>query len=79
MRRRKKLIIAILLVILIGLIAVIAGELFLPHDNELAQGSKNILVCAIDESEPRPGMGEQAKNCYFTIHSGIMTLKNPCS
>ena len=57
MRRRKKLIIAILLVILIGLIAVIAGELFLPHDNELAQGSKNILVCAIDESEPRPGMG----------------------
>ena len=57
MRRRKKLIIAILLVILIGLIAVIAGELFLPHDNELAQVSKNILVCAIDESEPRPGMG----------------------
>lgn len=57
MRRRKKLIIAILLVILIGLIAVIAGELFLPHDNELSQGSKNILVCAIDESEPRPGMG----------------------
>ena len=57
MRRRKKLIIAILLVILIGLIAVIAGELFLPHDNELAQGAKNILVCAIDESEPRPGMG----------------------
>lgn len=57
MRRRKKLIIAILLVILIGLIAVIAGELFLPHDNELTQGSKNILVCAIDESEPRPGMG----------------------
>lgn len=57
MRRRKKLIIAILLVILIGLIAVIAGKLFLPHDNELAQGSKNILVCAIDESEPRPGMG----------------------
>ena len=57
MRRRKKLIIAILLVILIGLIAVIAGELFLPHDNELAQGSKHILVCAIDESEPRPGMG----------------------
>ena len=32
MRRRKKLIIAILLVILIGLIAVIAGELFLPLD-----------------------------------------------
>ena len=57
MRRRKKLIIAILLVILIGLISVIAGALFLPQDNELAQGSKNILVCAIDESEPRPGMG----------------------
>ena len=28
-----------------------------PLINELAQGSKNILVCAIDESEPRPGMG----------------------
>ena len=27
------------------------------RSNELAQGSKNILVCAIDESEPRPGMG----------------------
>ena len=22
---------------------------------------------------------EQAKNCYFTIHSGTMILKNPCS
>ena len=61
MRRRKKLIIAILLVILIGLIAVIAGELFLPHDNELAQGSKNILVCAIDESDPNASEPQEAQ------------------
>lgn len=70
MRRRKKLIIAILLVILIGLISVIAGALFLPQDNELAQGSKNILVCAIDESEPRPGMGACDMAFIVSLHDG---------
>ena len=70
MRRRKKLIIAILLVILIGLLSIIAGSLFLPHDNELASGTKNILVCAIDESEPRPGMGACDMAFIVTLKDG---------
>lgn len=70
MRRRKKLIIAILLVILIGLISIIAGALFLAPDEELAQGTKNILVCAIDESEPRPGMGACDMAFIVTLNNG---------
>lgn len=70
MRRRKKLIIAILLVILIGLLSIIAGALFLAQDNELAQGTKNILVCAIDESEPRPGMGACDMAFIVTLKDG---------
>ncbi|KZX13395.1 DUF4012 domain-containing protein [Methanobrevibacter oralis] len=57
MNRRKKLIIAILVVILIGLLIIIAGSLFFTSNSELATGNKTILVCAIDESEERPGMG----------------------
>lgn len=70
MIRRKKLIIAILLVILIGFISVIAGALLLPQDNELAHGTKNILVCAIDESEPRPGMGACDMAFIVTLKDG---------
>ena len=55
MKRRKKLIIAIIIVILIGFLALIAGVLL--NSGELGEGDKHILVCAIDESEPRPGMG----------------------
>lgn len=69
MRRRKKLLICILAVILIGLISVIAGTLYLTSDSELAQGDKNILICAIDESETRPGMGA----CDMAF---IVNLKN---
>ena len=57
MNRRKKLIIAILIVVLIGLLTIIAGAFFIHSDKDLASGDSNILVCAIDESEPRPGMG----------------------
>ena len=57
MNRRKKIIIAIIIVILIGLITIIAGVLFINTGGNLASGNGNILVCAIDESEPRPGMG----------------------
>ena len=57
MNRTRKLIIGVIIVVLIGLIAMIAGTLFLGSDTELTEGSKNILVCAIDESETRPGMG----------------------
>lgn len=74
MTRTKRLIIAILIVIFIGLIAIIAGALFIGHDSELTQGDKNILVCAIDESEDRPGMG--ACDMAFIVYLENGTLKN---
>lgn len=74
MDRTRRLIIAILVVILIGLLAVIAGALFLGHDSELTQGNRNILVCAIDESEDRPGMG--ACDMAFIVNLDNGTLKN---
>ncbi len=57
MDRTKKLLIAIIIVVLIGLAAIIASALFLGGDAQLSEGDKTILVCAIDESEDRPGMG----------------------
>lgn len=66
MRRRKRLIIAILIVILIGLLTIIAGALFVHNNGSLDTGDRNILVCAIDESEPRPGMG--ACDMAFIVH-----------
>ena len=74
MDRTRRLIIVILVVILIGLIAVIAGALFLGHDSMLTHGNRNILVCAIDESESRPGMG--ACDMAFIVNLENGTLKN---
>lgn len=74
MTRTQRLIIAILLVIFIGLMAVIAGALFIHHDAGLTQGDRNILVCAIDESEDRPGMGACDMAFIVNLHNG--TLKN---
>jgi hypothetical protein len=74
MDRTRRLIIVILVVILIGLVAIIAGALFIGHDSELTQGNKNILVCAIDESESRPGMG--ACDMAFIVNLENGTLKN---
>lgn len=74
MDRTKRLIITILIVVFIGLVAIIAGSLFIGHDNELTQGNKNILVCAIDEGEDRPGLG--ACDMAFIIHLENGTLKN---
>ena len=51
MNRTKRLIVAILIVLFIGLIAIIAGALFIGHDTDLVKGEKNILVCAIDEGD----------------------------
>lgn len=53
MTRTKKLIIAILIVVLIGLIAIIAGALFVGPD--LTQEDKNILVLASDKYEQSNG------------------------
>ena len=74
MDRTKRLIITILIVVFIGLVAIIADSLFIGHDNELTQGNKNILVCAIDEGEDRPGLG--ACDMAFIVHLENGTLKN---
>ncbi len=74
MDRTKKLIIAIIIIVLIGLVAMIAGVLFIGSNTELTEGDRNILVCAIDESERRPGMG--ACDMAFIVHLDNGTLKN---
>ena len=64
MKTRSKLIIGILLIIIIGIVFIVFGTFFMSED--LSSGGKNILVCAIDESEPRPGMG--ACDMAFLVH-----------
>lgn len=87
MNRKKKIMIAILIVILIGIITIIVGALFINSGGDLASGNGNILVCAIDESESRPGMGAvdmafivkiqdgKIKN-YTAVYPGGMTHPN---
>ncbi|MCI6994119.1 DUF4012 domain-containing protein [uncultured Methanobrevibacter sp.] len=70
MKRSKKLIIAILLVILLGLIAFIAGTLFMTPD--LSHESKNILVLASDKYEQSNGGVDMA----FMVHLENGSLKN---
>lgn len=74
MNRTKRLIIAILIVVLIGLCSIIGGVLFLSETSGLATGDKHVLVCAIDESEPRPGMG--ACDMAFIVSLDNGTLKD---
>lgn len=74
MDRTKKIIIAIIIIVVIGLIAMIAGVLFIGNNSDLAKGDKNILVCAIDESEKRPGMGACDMCFIVTLNNG--TLKD---
>ena len=70
MKRYKKLIIAILLVILIGLLSIIAGALFSGPD--LTQESKDILVLASDKYEQPNGSVDMA----FMVHLENGSLKN---
>lgn len=70
MKRTKKLIIAILLVILIGLLVYIAGALFVGPD--LTQESKDILVLASDKYEQQNGGVDMA----FMIHLENGSLAN---
>ncbi|MBQ6813808.1 MAG: DUF4012 domain-containing protein [Methanobrevibacter sp.] len=72
MKRSTKLIIGILIVIIIGIVAVLAGSIFTQED--LSSGGKNILVCAIDETEPRPGMG--ACDMAFLVHLDDGGIRN---
>ena len=74
MNKTKKLIIAILIVVLLGLGAIIAGALFLGETSILTSGDKHILVCAIDESETRAGMG--ACDMAFIVSLDNGTLKD---
>ena len=70
MKRSKKLIIAILLVILIGIWAMIEGALFLGPD--LTSESKDILVLASDKNEQPNGGVDMA----FMVHLENGSLKN---
>ena len=75
MDRTKKLILALVIIVLIALAAIVAGTIFLKDSgSELSDGGKNILVCAIDESEDRPGIG--ACDMAFIVHLDNGTLKN---
>lgn len=74
MDRTKKLIIALIIIVLIGLVAIIAGTLFIGNDTHLNEGKKTILVCAIDESEDRPGMG--ACDMAFLVRLDNGSLQN---
>ena len=70
MKRTKKLIIAILIVILIGLLAIIYGALFTGPD--LANENKTILVLAADKYEQSNGGVDMA----FMIELENGSLKN---
>lgn len=70
MNRSKKLIIAILLVILIGIWIMIAGSLFMTPD--LTSESKDILVLASDKYEQSNGGVDMA----FMVHLENGSLKN---
>ena len=70
MIRAKKLIIAILLVILMGLLVVIYGALFMTPD--LTLSDKNILVLASDKTEQPNGSVDMA----FMVHLENGSLRN---
>lgn len=70
MTRTKKLIIAILVVILIGLLSIIAGALFFTPD--LTQESKDILVLASDKYEQSNGGVDMA----YMVHLENGSLAN---
>lgn len=78
MKRRKKLILAILIVFLIGILIIVAGVLFISNTGgDLASGNGNILVCAIDETEPRPGMGACDMAFIVTLKDGEIKNYTP--
>lgn len=74
MNRTRRLIISILIIVVIGLCLIVAGAIFLSETSNLTSGDKHILVCAIDESEPRDGMGACDMAFIVTLDNG--TLKN---
>ena len=73
MKRTKKLIIAILLVILVGLLSIIAGALM--TGPSLTEENKNVLVLASDKGEQQNGAVDMA----FMVHleNGSITNYTP--
>lgn len=71
MNRTKKLIIAILLVVLLGLMLMIAGALFISGP-DLTEESKDILVLAGDKNEQPNGAVDMA----FMVHLENGSLAN---
>ena len=70
MDRKKKIIIAILIVLMIGIITILFGAFFTNTGGDLSSGNGNILVCAVDESEPRAGLGAVDMAFIVTIENG---------
>lgn len=77
MERKKKLIYAILIILLIGFIAMVISSIFFNNGADLLQGNKNVLVCAVDESEKRPGMGAIDMAYIITMENGTVTHYTP--
>ena len=77
MNRTRKLILTILIIVVIGLIALIAGAIFLGQNSHLTSGERNILVCAIDESENRDGMGACDMAFIVTLDNGTLKTYTP--
>ncbi len=73
MNRTKKLIIAILLVILIGLLTIIAGVFLSGPD--LIQEDKNILILAGDKGEQQNGAVDMAFMVH--LHNGALDNYTP--
>ena len=77
MNRTRKIIISILIIVIIGLVALIGGAIFLGQNSHLASGERNILVCAIDESEVRAGMGACDMAFIVTLDNGTLKTYTP--
>jgi hypothetical protein len=77
MKRRNKLLIAILISIIALILVVIAGQMFFDHGGDLTQGEKKILVCAVDQTEERPGMGAVDMAYIITLENGSVSHYTP--
>lgn len=70
MNQKKKLTIAIIIVLFIGIITIFVGAFFNNSGGDISSGNGNVLICAIDESESRPGMGACDMAFIVTIENG---------
>lgn len=75
MNRKNMLLIAIVFVGLIGLGAILYSTFLTGPD--LSQGEKSILILAVDESEPRPGMGAVDMAFMVKLNNGNIVNYTP--